>query len=96
MENTIVGMVMFLYAAATSYLQERFGSYDKLKPNVKKIINLVINLVIPAIVAFVQPYWKAEFGSAEEFFTSLLLMLSPFVVWLFSQLAHQIDKKLGL
>lgn len=92
---SVLAIVTFGYGAATSYLQERFGRYDLLTPAAKQLINAVINLVLPYIAVFVQPYWRIEFGDLNQALNSLLLLVAPLLVWFFSQLAHQVDKKLA-
>jgi len=92
---TILAIITFAYGAGTSYLQERFGGYDKLPPNIKQLINSIINLVIPYLAVFFQPYWRLEFGDLSQALTSLLLLVAPIAVWLFSQFGHQVDKALA-
>lgn len=87
----LVAVVLFLYGTGTSWLQERFGGFQNLSPSVKQLVNSVINLVLPYIAVFVQPYWKPEFGNPEEVITSLLVLVAPFFVWVVSQLAHHFD-----
>ena len=91
---SLLAIVGFFYAAGTSYIQERFGKFQDLSPTKKQLVNSVLNFIVPAVAVFVQPYWKADFGSLDGALQSLFVLLVPVVVWLFSQVAHQIDKLL--
>ena len=83
-----------LYGTIISFLEERFGSFQSLPPNLKQLINSILTIIIPYIVLFFSPYWKLEFGNPDLFWQSILTLLSPFIIWLVSQLAHYGDKAL--
>lgn len=84
-------LILSIYGVGTSWIQERFGKFTDLSPSLKQSINSILNLLIPYIVIFIQPYWKVEFGNPTEVVSSLLLLLSPVFVWVVSQIAHHFD-----
>lgn len=86
--------VLALYGTFVSFVQERFGAFQDLSPRVKQLINSLLTFAVPAIVNFVIPIWRLEFGDSSEVVNSALLLVAPVFVWLVSQVAHAVDKKL--
>lgn len=86
--------ILALYGTFVSFVQERFGAFQELPANVKQLINSILAFVIPLVVNFITPIWKPEFGDASEVVNAALLLAAPVVVWLVSQVAHGVDKKL--
>ncbi len=91
---SVLAIVTAVYGMGTSYLQERFGSFQSLSPQIKQLLNALINLAIPYAAVAVQPYWRPDFGDLNAALQSLLLLFAPVLVWLFSQVGHQIDRLL--
>jgi len=90
----IPAFLIALYGTLISFIEERFGSFQSLPPNLKQLINSILTIVIPYIVLFFSPVWKLEFGDPAQFWNSILMLISPFIIWLVSQLAHFGDKAL--
>jgi len=86
--------VLALYGSFVSFIEERFGSFQNLPANIKQLINSILAFVVPAIVNYLVPVWRPEFGEASEVAWAVSLLAAPVVVWLVSQLAHAIDRKL--
>lgn len=93
-QTFLVAVVIAGYGSVVSFLQERFGRFQDLTASQKQLINSVLTLVVPYLVAFFQPYWKLEFGDEQQVLSSALLLIAPALVWLTSQLAHAVDKRL--
>lgn len=87
-------VVVVVYGAGASFIQERFGAYQNLSPTLKQVLNTFWTAVLPYIIIMVQPYWKADWGSSEDAMTSLFMLLVPVAMWLVSQVAHAVDRKL--
>ena len=77
-----------------AYLQERFGTFQELKPGTKQIVNGVLALVLPGVVAWSAGWWVPAFGDATEVWTQVAYLIVPAVVWVVTQLAHQVDRVL--
>lgn len=84
---------------AISFIQERFGKFEELPAKYKQLINSIITLIVPVLVATVAGWWRPEFGDSAGFFTALLQFTAPVVIWLVtwlsSQLGHFLDKGLA-
>lgn len=87
----LVAVTLFVYGTGTSWFQERFGLFQDLPAGVKQLINSIINLVVPYVIIYLQPYWKVEFGDSTQVVTSLFVLVAPFFVWMVSQVAHHFD-----
>lgn len=90
--ETLQVFVFAIVGIAIAYLQERFGVYQDLKPGTKQIVNGALALVLPGVVAWSAGWWVPAFGDATEVFTQLAYLLVPVVVWVITQLAHQVDR----
>jgi hypothetical protein len=92
MTSDPLGMVVLaIYAWAISWIEERFGKFQDLPPNMKQLVNAIFGLVIPAVVLWLTPYWKPEFGALEPAVEQLLVVLTPIAVWLATQVFHYAD-----
>lgn len=87
----LIGLVTVFYGTGTSFLQERFGKFHDLPPTVKQLANAVLNLILPYILVFVQPYWRPDFGELTAAVTSAFFLVVPVAVWVVSQIAHRLD-----
>ncbi|MCL4296147.1 MAG: hypothetical protein KJ077_10485 [Anaerolineae bacterium] len=87
----LIGLVTVFYGTGTSFIQERFGKFHDLSPSVKQLVNAVINLVLPYVLVFLQPYWRPEFGEVNAAVTSLFFLVAPVAIWVVSQVAHRFD-----
>lgn len=47
LQTFLVAIIVLGYGTATSFLQERFGKFNDLSPQVKQVVNSIINLVLP-------------------------------------------------
>jgi len=90
--ETLQVFVFAIVGIAIAYLQERFGVYQDLKPGTKQIVNGVLALVLPGLVAWTAGWWNPSFGDANEVFTQVAYLIVPVLVWVVTQVAHQIDR----
>ena len=86
----VFGVVGILIA----YVQERFGVYQDLSAGVKQIVNGILALVLPILVAWSAGWWQPSFGDATGVWTQVAYLLVPAVVWIVTQVAHQFDRLL--
>jgi hypothetical protein len=101
MEDQILALVIFAYGFGVSWLQERFGKFEKLEPRQKQLWNSVFAFIVPAVVAWLVPLFTTVFGSWPDalgdpngLVGAVLRLAVPVLVWLVSQVAHYVD--LGL
>lgn len=87
----LIGLVTVFYGTGTSFLQERYGKFHDLSPSVKQFANAVLNLILPYILVFIQPYWRPDFGDLTAAVTSVFFLVVPVAVWVVSQVAHRLD-----
>ena len=59
------------------------------------MFNAVLAFVVPAIVAYLSPYWRVEFGNANEVVTYFIYLIVPAIAWIASQVGHYVDKWLN-
>jgi len=90
--ETLQVFVFAIVGIAIAYLQERFGGYENLKPWVKQTVNGVLAALIPAAVAWTAGWWVPAFGDANEVLTQVAYLIVPILVWVVTQLAHQVDR----
>ncbi len=86
-----------LWGMGVSYLQERFGTFDKLDPQAKQMVNAITSYVVPVVLAAVTKVfgeWPDALGSPEGFTAAILTLVAPVAVWLVSQVSHQLDRLL--
>lgn len=86
--------ILAVWGMLVALLQERFGAFQNLTPRVKGLFNAAFAYVVPAVVIWVQPYWKLEFGDVNEVVLAALYILAPVVAWAVGQLFHLVDKNL--
>lgn len=86
--------VFAVVGVAIAYLQSRFGAFENLKPGQKQISNGVLALVLPGLVAWSAGWWSPSFGDANEVLTQVAYLIVPVVVWVITQVSHQIDRLL--
>lgn len=87
--------VLTLYGSFVSWVQERNGSFEKLNPNQKQVINAVLTILVPIIVGFLLPMWGGSEQGLTEGVNAVLLVFAPVFIWLVSQVAHYVDKLLA-
>lgn len=89
-DQMVIGVLM-LWGVFISLVQERFGRFQDLSPRVKQVVNGVLTIGVPILVAYLRPYWQANYGDANEVLMSALIILSPMFIWIISQATHIID-----
>jgi len=89
-------LLLALWAAFVSYVEERYGKFVELPPNVKQWVNASLAVILPAIVIWItnHPWWQADFGNPETLLTELAWLFVPVVLFLVNQIAHQFDRLL--
>lgn len=94
MTDPLALFVLAVYGLGVTFLQERFGAFQNLDARTKQLVNSVLAFVVPLVVNFVAPVWRPELGDASEVVNSALVLAAPVVVWLVSQVGHQVDRAL--
>lgn len=87
----LAAVIVLGYGTSASFLQERFGNFQSLSPEVKKVVNVLLTVGIPYLVQFVSPYWRPSFGEPEAVLQELAVLLIPILIWAVSQVAHHFD-----
>lgn len=85
-------IVLALFAAAISYVEERFGKFQNLDANWKQVVNALLAVVLPVLLAWSQSWWRPEFGDATQAWTQFIYLIVPIGAWLVTQVTHQADR----
>lgn len=92
--DLILALVIFLYAAGVSWVEERVGRFQEMSPRNKQLVNALFGFVVPALVVWTKMIvgqWPAALGTPEEFVLAVLRFLAPVAVWLATQVVHYLD-----
>ena len=85
-------LILGLYGVIISWVEERVGKFQDLSPRAKQLTNALLTYIVPALVLWLQGFWRPEFGDVTEFANSVVMLLIPAAVWFGSQAGHYIDK----
>jgi len=97
MEDPIVAFLVLVYGLFVAYVQERFGKFQDLNSNQKQLVTALTGFCVPLavnVVRFLFGEWPVELGSPEGLAGAVLMLLAPIAVWLWAQIAHQLDRLL--
>jgi len=83
--------VLGIYGWLISMLEERVGKFQDLPAGTKQLVNALLGFVIPAVVIWLTPYWKPEFGELEPAVSQAMFILAPAIVWGVTQVWHDIE-----
>jgi hypothetical protein len=96
--DPILQLLVVLYAFAVSWITERFGSFQNLSPSVKQLVIALAGFAVPLVTTVVTALlgaWPDTVGTPDALTQALFILGAPFVVWLFTQLAHYADLALA-
>ncbi len=79
-------MLLLLLGVFLSYVKERFGSFQNLSPERKKLVTLILTVVLP-----VRGSGTRNFENLQGL-QGVITFIVPAIVYVGSQWGHQIDR----
>jgi len=93
--DPIVMLIILIYGVFVSFLEERFGAFERLLPSQKQFVNGVVGFFVPAVASlltYLKTLGYTYQGTPQELAQAMIFLLAPAAVWVVTQIAHQIDK----